>query len=107
MTYLLPPNDPRYLDATDEEILHDLLVQRFRDEALARAWDPKRAALEDALRDPGMADKLREERRAALADLDKIRRMLASSKRGTKALPATGALRLAGTVQPSRKKVQP
>ena len=48
--YNLPPNDPRVLEATDEEILDWLLVDALADEDETAATDP-RAALERAVRE--------------------------------------------------------
>ena len=73
LRYNLPANDPRVLDATDDEIVHDLLVQRYYAH-LARREDPEEAG-EAAASDEDV-------RRAMLgvkstqAEQDTIRRVL-------------------------------
>lgn len=49
--YNLPRNDPRYQDATDEDVIRDLLVAMYRT-AERRRQDPLESQLDDVLRDP-------------------------------------------------------
>lgn len=46
--YALPPNDPRALDISEEEVVEDLLVRRFHNEHMRRLLDPKFAVEEEA-----------------------------------------------------------
>lgn len=47
----LPRTDPRYLDASDDDVVFDLLVLQYRAGERRRS-DPMQAQLDDVLRDP-------------------------------------------------------
>lgn len=51
----IPRSDPRYREATDEDILSDLLVGMYLDGASRRAADPEAAAQEEAAARPALA----------------------------------------------------
>lgn len=53
--FQLPRTDPRYLAATDLDMLQDLLEAMYQAGATRRALDPDLAAMEEALRDPESA----------------------------------------------------
>lgn len=82
MAYQLPPNDPRFLEMTDDEMAHDLLVLQYRqlrwdiDSGTERGGDAVRQTTEarsamlrlaTALRAPAFLDQVRtwEQRRAS------------------------------------------
>lgn len=52
--YEMPRTDPRYLDATEDDIYRDLLVFLYRSGERRRA-DPMAGQLEQVMRDPGKA----------------------------------------------------
>jgi hypothetical protein len=69
LAYELAPNDPRFLELTEDEILEDLLVRRFHFDHMHRLLHPKEAAVEEMARTPARsAAKLDKVRAALLAD---------------------------------------
>lgn len=75
--YQLPPTDPRWLDATEAEILHDLLVLRYHAEHVRRMADPAADAVERTARDPEKAEELVTSGAAFLADPGTLRALRA------------------------------
>ncbi len=56
MHYRLPPNDPRFLDLTEEDMLRDLFVIRYHQHFARLANDPHYAA-EQASLDPAVRNR--------------------------------------------------
>lgn len=52
LRFNIPRSDPRYLDATDADMLDDLLVAMIGEAERRRESDPRAALLEDAERNP-------------------------------------------------------
>lgn len=52
LDYKLAPTDPRWTEATEEAILHDLLVKRYHDEHFHRIMHPEEAAIEEMAANP-------------------------------------------------------
>lgn len=94
MHYQMPPNDPRFLAITDEEIAHDLLVIRMRRRMTHLALHPSEADADD----PETAAKDAEERTIAfLADpkVDKgIQALLARGRTAPAPEPGATSIRL-------------
>ncbi len=61
--YRMPPTDPRYLDATEEQIFHDLLVQRYLDDDTAMRANPSIAEADE----PGVVEKYQAKKQAIIA----------------------------------------
>ncbi len=52
MQYEMPPTDPRYLDADDDVVVHDLAVLLYYRRSMEAAVNPAAAALRSAKGDP-------------------------------------------------------
>lgn len=75
--YQLPPTDPRWLDATEEEILRDLLVLRYHAEHVRRMADPAGDAVAQTASDPEKAEQFVASGRAFLHDPGTLRALRA------------------------------
>lgn len=81
--YGMPPNDPRVLEATEEEVLRDLLVLRSRSMLAQEARNPTAAAVDRLTMDRSAADKMVTDARAYLAK-EGTKRALRTIARGGK-----------------------
>lgn len=68
LRYELAPTDPRFLEATEEEIYRDLLTLHFLGEDMRSALDPEREDIERIARDPRAAAALLRRKSEALRD---------------------------------------
>jgi hypothetical protein len=101
--YDMPPTDPRYLEATEEDMVLDLLVRKF----IQRKNDP-REEHEDAAKDPKVLAVLKERKAAFLADQKTklaIRAMMDDAA-GGKGLPGPKTVTLSGSFS-QRRTVKP
>lgn len=73
--YNLPITDPRYLDATDDEILLDVLIQHVAAERLHRETNPGAAQAEALAADPEALAGMLARGRDFVADPDNLERM--------------------------------
>lgn len=112
LTYDLAPTDPRWLEATEEEILHDLLVRRFHHEHFRRLLNPEEAFVEDAARDPEMPARMEAIKRRVMQDPGTVRalqKLGIGAKQTVKAAPAElrVAIRPGPTDAAKPRKVRP
>lgn len=79
----MPPNDPRYLGADDDMIMHDLLVIRYQRYQSARALNPEIGA-EEMARSSSMRKKMLDFRDTLAATpgyLEKVARGIRRSRK--------------------------
>lgn len=81
LRYNVPPNDPRFLDLEEEELLDDLLVLHFLDAEVRRAVSPGRAAAADLAGDEEDQQRLQASGAAFLGRAD-VQRALQRLHRG-------------------------
>lgn len=92
LRYDMPPTDPRFLAATDDMMLEDLLAQHFAREEADAVKNP-RAAVQKAVRDLGGQE-------ATARFLDRLRDSLAAQDAARAAASRTSTS--PGTVSPDR-----
>lgn len=87
MAYSLPPNDPRYLDMPEDEMLRDLLVRMFHQEHLHRMLNPAEAGQEELQTSLAAQDGLEALRQRVLAHVVAGQRARQAEKDAKEAQP--------------------
>ena len=101
--YGMPINDPRALEATDDEVLEDLLIRFFQRRASDAAADPAIAAQQYAEEHPEEAIRVIHEHDAWLKSADtqaRLRKLWGQEGEPTAPIPATRAGTLRRRVRP-------
>lgn len=105
LAYQLPPNDPRFLDITEDEIVTDLLVRRHHFDTLHRIHNPREADMEEARNNPAALEMLRKLTAAVASDPGLVRAWRATGVLPPEA-PARRPVTVNATAKP-RKKTAP
>lgn len=73
--YNLPLTDPRVQDATDDEVVHDLLVLHFHRQKQRDEAEPERVAAEELASNPEQRERLVEDGRNFASSEDTLKRL--------------------------------
>jgi len=93
----MPPNDPRYLEATDSEILEDMLVSAYQNRRVALQACPTAVLAEDSARDPAVGDAMLKRKERFMSDPGvqrALHRLLQGGRTDEEVEQATRPLRL-------------
>jgi len=71
----MPLTDPRVLDATDDDVIHDLLVLHFHHKKRRDDAEPERVAAEELAGDPEQQKRLVESGKAFATADDTLKRL--------------------------------